>query len=106
MILTAIEGVQYDDSKGAVCIFCVTSVRAFAVRNAQAQKLSLCYSIMLPGQKSVFRARFRLDSKRGKNKNLISGRPKAGRRADFEAFPNRIGRKTRKTDFRPGSTIA
>ncbi len=37
----------------------------------------------------------------GKHRNQLSGRPSAGRRADFEAFPVAIS-----PDLRPGSTIA
>ncbi len=43
----------------------------------------------------------------GKRRNRPSGRPSAGRRADFVAFPVAVQpNPARKADFRPGSTIA
>jgi hypothetical protein len=47
---------------------------------------ALCYSIVLPGRKAVFRAGFRPDSIRESHK--IG--PPAGLKADVEAFPIRI----------------
>ena len=45
---------------------------------------TLCYAIVLPGRRSGFRAgRFLV----GGDQNQLSGRPKAGRRGDFDAFP-------------------
>ncbi len=62
----------------------------------------LCYAIVPPGRRSGFRAEFRPDSngeniKIGPSADRPSGRPKAGRRADFEIFLIRI---------RPGSRIS
>ncbi len=49
----------------------------------QTNSSTLCYAIVLPGRKSGFRAGS------GKHRNRPSGRPSAGRTADFEAFPIR-----------------
>ena len=46
----------------------------------------VCYAVVLPGRKSVFRAGFRPDS----NRESIKIGPSAGRRSDFDAFPTRI----------------
>ena len=46
---------------------------------------------MLPGRKSAFRAGFWQDKLPGKNRNGPSGRPKAGQRAEFGAFPVAVG---------------
>ncbi len=54
----------------------------------QVLDFTLCYAIEFPGRESGFRAGFRPDSRR-KFKNRLSGRPKAVRTADFEAFPLR-----------------
>ncbi len=64
-------------------------------------KLTLCYATMLRSQKSSFRAGFRPDSNRTNIKFGPSGRPKAGRRADFETHRIESDRNpARKPDFR------
>ena len=47
---------------------------------------TLCCAIVLPGRKSAFRAGFWPDCYR-ESTELALGRPSAGRRADFGAFP-------------------
>ena len=59
----------------------------------------LCYAIVLPGRKSAFRAGFWPDCFR-ESTEIGPGRPKAGRRADFGAFPG-----SRLAKIRPGRPI-
>ena len=68
---------------------------------------TLCYAIVLPGRKSVFRAGFRPDSSR---ESLNIGPPAGLRPAGglmLKLFRLEFGRNpARKTGFRPGSIIA
>ena len=68
---------------------------------------NLCYAIVLPGRKSVFRAGFRPESSRESFKIGPPGplRPAGGPILTLSRLES--GRNpARKTDFRPGSTIA
>ncbi len=47
---------------------------------------TLCYALVLPGRKSAFRAGL-AGLLPGRHRNRPFGRPKAGRRAEFGAFP-------------------
>jgi hypothetical protein len=95
--------------RGSVQIPCWPSSnknRTVASRLGQSNAyalITLCYAIVLPGRKSCFWARLRLDSSR---ESLQIGLPSAGHRTEFEAFPFESGRKpARKPDSGPEALL-
>ncbi len=68
-------------------------------------RIFLCHAKVLPGRTPGYRAAFRPDSSR-EIQNRPSGRPSAGREADFEVSSDQNPAAARKSDFRRGGIIA